>query len=147
MSGGTELADQGLVSFLQRIVPDLRLPSRGDLSVTVTLRSSQESPCLAVPSIKVPRPPHPTPAPGKNRERETSGSVSGLESGGVTRVLMRGLAHELVLPSSVYPEFTRECYLCIWGLSACKVLWVLPVLLFLGLSDVGDGGLRWEWLF
>lgn len=34
---------------------------------------------------------------------------------------------------TVHPEFTRECDLCIWGLSACKGLWVLPVLPFLGL--------------
>lgn len=84
MSGGTELADQGLVSFLQRVAPDLRLPSRGDLRVTVTLRSSQESPCLAVPSIKVPRPPH-SPQHLEKMEHESSGSASGLGSGGVTR--------------------------------------------------------------
>lgn len=60
---------------------------------------------------------------------------------------MRGLAHELLLLNNVHPEITRECDLCIWGLSACKDLWVLPALPFLGLSDVGDGGLGWEWLF
>lgn len=103
MSAGTELADQGLVSFLQRVAPELRLPSRGDLRVTVTRRSSQESPCLAVPSIKVPKAPHPHLSIWRGNK-----SPSGL---------MRDLAHELLLPNSVHLEFTRECDLCIWGLS------------------------------